>query len=254
MSDTKANLQTAQEIWDASTKVFDKINEEDKKEWFNSLVDELEENKTIKWLKETWNLMNEEQKLKIYKRHSISLWTWFRYANLPTYWLWEKLYNAGKNAMSKWDNHTWKYALIEEIPCRFFVQLWILDKPQWLEDDKLKEDIKKDAKNINLYLGLCQAACLAIPDAGPEISALVGVARHYTKWYKEEWANAVIERLNNKKEDKIKKDTQKRLVKTLKAVEETKSKKGKTQKKDDKKVAKVVKMKEDKKDEVKKAA
>ena len=225
-----SKLETAQKIWETSTKIFDKIEDNEKKEWFNSLIDEIEENNTIKWLQDNWRLFTEEQKLKIYKRHSISIKTWLRYSSLPIFWLPEKIYNATKNTITKWDNHTWKYALLEEIPCRFFVQLWILDKPQWLEEDKLKEDIKKDAKNINLYLWICQAACIAIPEAGPEISALVGVAKHYAKWYKQEWAEAVIERLNNKKEAKIKKDTGKKLLKALKTDKKNTTKKRSTKK------------------------
>ena len=86
-----SNLETAQKIWEKSTEIFDKIEDEEKKEWFNSFIDQLEENSAINWLKKTWNLMTEEQKLKIYKRHSISISTWLRYANMLTFLVWEKI-------------------------------------------------------------------------------------------------------------------------------------------------------------------
>ena len=37
-----SKIETAQKIWEASTKVFDKMDSEEKKEWMNSLIDELE--------------------------------------------------------------------------------------------------------------------------------------------------------------------------------------------------------------------
>jgi hypothetical protein len=61
-----SSLETAQSIWETSTKIFDKIDKDDKKEWFNSLINQIEENNTINRLKKTWNTMTEEQKLKIY--------------------------------------------------------------------------------------------------------------------------------------------------------------------------------------------
>ena len=148
-----SKLETVQKIWETSTKIFDKMKDDEKKEWMNSLIDELESNKWIKRLKESWNMMDEEQKLKIYKRHSISLWSYFKYTFMP-YRMWEKLYNIAKHSITKWDNHTRKYATLEEIPCRFFVQLWILDKPKDLEDKKLKEDIKRRKKYKSVSMTL----------------------------------------------------------------------------------------------------
>ena len=169
--------------------------------------------------------MNEEQKLKIYKKHSISLWSYLKYTFMP-YRMWEKVYNITKNSLSKWDNHTRKYATLEEIPCRFFVQLWILDKPKDLEDKKLKEDIKKDAKNINLYLWLCEWVCTLTPET-KTLVPLIQIAKHYTKRYKKEGADAVIERLEGKNLSKIQENTKKELSKELTHVKKSKVKKRK---------------------------
>lgn len=46
------NLEIAQYIWEQTTKAFDKIEDNDKKEWFNNLIDELEENSSINWVKD----------------------------------------------------------------------------------------------------------------------------------------------------------------------------------------------------------
>lgn len=210
-----SKLEKLQKIWETSTKIFDKMKDDEKKEWMNSLIDELEENKWIKRLKESRNMMNEEQKLKIYKRHSISLWSYLKYTFMP-YRMWEKLYNIAKHSITKWDNHTRKYATLEEIPCRFFVQIWILDKPKSIENNKLKEDIKKDAKNINLYLWLCEWICSLTPET-KALVPIIQTAKHYTKRYKKEWANAVIERLEEKNLSKIKWNTNTKLFKTMEA-------------------------------------
>jgi len=220
-----SKLETVQKIWETSTKIFDKMKDDEKKEWMNSLIDELEENKWIKRLKESWNMMDEEQKLKIYKRHSISLWSYFKYTFMP-YRMWEKLYNIAKHSITKWNNHTRKYATLEEIPCRFFVQLWILDKPKGIENEKLKEDIKKDAKNINLYLWLCEWICSLTAET-KALVPIIQTAKHYTKRYKKEWADAVIERLEEKNLSKIKWNTNTKLFKTMEADNIHKDKKKK---------------------------
>ena len=56
-----SKLETVQKIWETSTKFFDKMKDDEKKEWMNSLIDELEENKWIKRLKESWNTMKDIQ-------------------------------------------------------------------------------------------------------------------------------------------------------------------------------------------------
>ena len=211
-----SKVETAQKIWETSTKIFDKIEDNDKKEWFNSLINQLWENSAINRLKKTWNTMTEEQKLKIYKRHSISVSTRLRYANIATFRIGEKLYHVTKNYIKEWKDNARKYATIEEIPCRFLVELWILDKPQLLTDEKLKEDIKKDAKNINLYLWLCEWVCTLTPET-KTLVPLIQIAKHYTKRYKKEGADAVIERLEGKKLSKIKWDTNTELLKDMKA-------------------------------------
>ena len=198
-----SSLETAQSIWETSTKIFDKIDKDDKKEWFNSLIDQIEENDTINRLKKTWDTMTEEQKLKIYNRHSISIGTRLRYASITTFRIWEK------------------YATIEEIPCRFLVELGILNKPQWLTNEKLKEDIKSDAKNFDTYLWICEATC-AVFDETKALVWLIAVARHYTKWYKKEWTNIVIERLNKKKKNEIEEQTNKELAATITDIKDKK--------------------------------
>lgn len=216
-----SSLETAQSIWETSTKIFDKIDKDDKKEWFNSLIDQIEENDTINRLKKTWDTMTEEQKLKIYNRHSISIGTRLRYASITTFRIWEKVYHATKNYIQEWKDNAKKYATIEEIPCRFLVELGILNKPQWLTNEKLKEDIKSDAKNFDTYLWICEATC-AVFDETKALVWLIAVARHYTKWYKKEWTNIVIERLNKKKKNEIEEQTNKELAATITDIKDKK--------------------------------
>jgi hypothetical protein len=37
------------------------------------LIDELEENSSINWIKDKWNSMSEEQKEKLYKRNAVTV-------------------------------------------------------------------------------------------------------------------------------------------------------------------------------------
>lgn len=213
------NLEKAQKIWEASTKVFDNIEDNDKKEWFNSLIDQLEDNDTINKLKESRNSITEKQKLKIYKKHSITIWTRLTYGN-PTYSIWATIYHWTKNLIKEWKDNAMRYAAIEQIPCRFLVELGVLNKPQWLTDDKLKEDIKKDAKNFDLRLNICDKTCLVLWEL--ELSGLIKIARHYTKRYKKEWTNIIIERLNKKKKNQIKEQTNKELSEAISTIKDEK--------------------------------
>ena len=67
------NLETAKTIWETSTKIFDKIENDYKKEWFNNLIDKLEKNSSIDWVKDKRNSMTEEQKSNLYKRNAITV-------------------------------------------------------------------------------------------------------------------------------------------------------------------------------------
>jgi hypothetical protein len=208
-----SSLETAQNIWEKSTEIFDKIEDSEKKEWFNNLIDQFEDNSTINRLKKTWNSMTEEQKLKIYKRHSISVSTRLRYSNMFTFWIGEKVYHGTKNYMKEWKENALKYATLEEIPCRFLIHLGLLEKPKWLTDEKLKEDIKKDAKNFDIYLNICEKTCLVFWEKA--LSSLITVARFYTKRYKKDWVDTIIERLNKKKKIQIEEQTSEELSSTM---------------------------------------
>ena len=210
-----SKLETAQRIWETSTKVFDELDSEGKKEWFNSLIDQIEDNKTINRLKKSRNSITEDQKLKIYKKHSITIWTRLTYAN-PTFSMGATLYHWTKNWIKEWKDNAIKYATVEQIPCRFLVELGILDKPKWLTDEKLKEDIKRDARNFDIYLNVCEKTCFVVWE--PELSGLVKIARHYTKWYKKEWTDIVINRLNIKKKNQIIEQTNKDLSEAISGI------------------------------------
>ena len=101
-----SKLEAAKSIWETSTKIFDKIEESEKKEWFNSLIDELEENSSINWIKDKRNSMSEEQKEKLYKRNAITISEFLKRGS-PIY----QLYNAIVNWVKNTSKHWWKNAL-----------------------------------------------------------------------------------------------------------------------------------------------
>ena len=67
-----------------------------------------------------------------------------------------------------------------------------------------------------MYLWLCEWICTLTPET-EALVPLIQIAKHYTKRYKKEWADAVIERLEGKKLSKIKWDTNTELLKHMKA-------------------------------------
>lgn len=208
-----SKLETAQIIWEESTKIFDKIENDDKKEWFNSLIEELSENNRINRLKDKRNSMTEDQKLKLYKMNAITVGEFLKKGS-PIYQLYFAIINGAKNTTKNWWKNALKFAFLEQVPCRFFVELWLLDKPKWLTEEKLIEDVKKDAKNFNLYLWLCETICACIPDAQVAVP-FIWMARHYTKWYKDHWTEVVIARLNQKKQSTIKEQTNQALAEAM---------------------------------------
>ena len=216
-----SKLEAAKSIWETSTKIFDKIEESKKKEWFNSLIDELEENNSINWIKDKRNSMSEEQKEKLYKRNAITISEFLKRGS-PIYQLYNAIVNWVKNTSKHWWKNALKYSFLEQVPCRFFVELGILDKPKSLDKDKLIEDARKDAKNFNIYLWICEAVCACIPDAqaaGP----FIGIARHYSKWYRDHWIEVVTQRINSKKKADIKQQTNEELADVMGDIESKKN-------------------------------
>lgn len=205
-------LETAQKIWEKTTEYFEKIDDKEKKEWFKTLIEDLEKDSSINRLKDKWNSMTESQKLKLYKRHAITIGEALK--NNAIYKYYSTIINGAINTAQNWWKNAVKFAFLEQIPCRFFVELGILDKPEWLTNEKLIDDVKKDAKNFNLYLWLCETICACIPDAQVAVP-FIWIARHYTKWYKNHWTEVIISRLNQKKESAIKEQTSQALAEAM---------------------------------------
>jgi len=203
------NLETFQKIWEVWTKAFDKMEDEDKKEWFNNLIEDLEDSDAATRLKKQWNSISEEEKLKLYKRWAITLSATLKKSS-PILMYYRMLANSAKNTTKIWIKNTAKIALLEQIPCRFLVELWILEKPQELTKEKLIKDTKKDARHFNTYLWICSIVCACIPKAKAAVP-FIQMAKHYTKRYEKKWTEVLIARLNKQQEDKIKEETQQEL-------------------------------------------
>ena len=208
-----SKLETAQKIWETSTKIFDKMENDEKKEWFNNLINSLEENSTINRLKDKWNSMTDEQKSNLYKMNAITVSEFLKRWS-PIYQIYNSIVNWVKNTTKNWWKNALKYAFLEQVPCRFFVELWILQRPTSLTKEKLIEDTKKDAKNFNIYLWICETICTCIPETKAVVPFL-GIAKHYTKWYRDHWTEVIATRINNKKESDIKQQTNKEIAKTI---------------------------------------
>ena len=204
-----SNLELIQNTWEIATKSFDKMSNEEKMEWFKSLINNLDENESINWLKDKRNSMTEDQKLKLYKRNAITI-SWFLKRWTTIYQIYSSITHAAQNRMKNWRKNAAIYGFLEQIPCRFFVELGILNKPEWLSDDKLIEDVKNDAKNFNTYLRICKTICYFIPET-KAIIPFIWMAEQYSKRYKDHWTETVIAILNDKKELAIKEQTNQEL-------------------------------------------
>ena len=203
-------LETIQKICETWTKAFDQIDENEKKEWFKNIIEDLDDSDAATRLKKQWDSISEEEKLKLYKRWAITLSASLKKAPILTY------YNAIKNTKKNWIKIAAKIALLEQIPCRFLVELWILKKPETLTKEKLVKDTKKDARNFNTYLSICSTVCACIPEARAAVP-FIEMAKHYTKRYEKHWTEVLIARLEKQEKDRITKQTQEQLSYTLTA-------------------------------------
>lgn len=203
------NLETAATVVDTAWKAFDKIDNDEKKEWFLSLIEQADENSAVKWCKEKWNQLSEEQKMKLYNRWAFTVWNSVK--NMPVIKMQRIFLDWAKNTYKHWFKNAALFKLLEEIPTRFFVEAGIFERPEWLTDEKLAQDIKNDAKNYHLYLWICETICSVVPDAQAAVP-FIDWLRKYTKWYKEHWTEVLIARIDKWKKDKIKEDTSKELA------------------------------------------
>ena len=183
------------EAMQLADKTFDALSDEEKKKWFNDLIENAEKNDSIKRLKEKWWTLTQEQKLKLYKRNSVDFSGYIK--NYPLYRIGSSIIDWVKNTQKRWWKYAMTYWVLEHIPCRFFVELGILDKPEWLENKQLINDIEKDAKNFKTYLWVCEAVCSVIPEAKAAIP-FIWMAKKYAKWYEKNWAPLMQEKMRQK--------------------------------------------------------
>lgn len=201
------------EILNNTDKTFDSLSEEEKKEWFKNLLEEVDNNETIKKLKDKWAKLTEDQKIRLYKVNAVSLSGYLK--NNPMYRISSSMINGVKDTVQQWWKNAMTYWLLEHVPCRFLVELGVLDKPEWLDGKQLIKDVQKDAKNFNLYLWLCKAVCYVVPEAKFTVP-YISMAKKYTKRYKKNCVPIIQERLRQK----LSEETAKDIASALSSVEE----------------------------------
>ena len=199
-----SSLEIAESITNKAWEAFDKIDDKEKKEWFLTLIESADENSAIKWCKEQWNQLSEDQKMKLYNRWALTVRNSLK--NQPVVKIPRMYVEWATNTVKHWFKNAARFKFLEEIPVRFLVEFWIFDKPEWLTDKKLSKDIKSDAWNYHLYVTICEWVCSVIPEAEPAVP-FINALRKYTKWYKDHWTETIIARLNEKKEKSIKENT-----------------------------------------------
>lgn len=210
------DLKIINNVRENTANTFNNTNENKKKKWFNNLINELEECNAISRLQDKWNSMKEEQKAKLYNNSATTV-SWMIVRSNGLYWLYrlsKSNVNRVRHTIKNWFKNALKYDLLEQIPCRFLVQLWILQKPEWITKDKLVDDIKKDADNFHTYLWICKWICSCFKEATPVIP-YIETAKTYTQRYKDHWTEIITDRLNKNKKLNIKTQTNKELSDTF---------------------------------------
>jgi hypothetical protein len=207
------NLETAQVVWEKLTKKFENTENSEKKKWFNDLIDNLEKNKKIETLKEKRESLTEDQKLKLYNKDAITIWTQLKRRMPIVQIIWWTIDDI-KNIKERWYKNAFKYDILKKLPCRFLVELGILKKPEWVWEEKLIEDVKKDAKNFDIYLWLCNTVCMVVPE-GRVAVPFIWMAKKYSWWYKNHWTEVVKDRLERQKKEQLTNSTKKELTEVL---------------------------------------
>ena len=88
------------EAMQLADKTFDALSDEEKKKWFNDLIENAEKNDSIKRLKEKWWTLTQEQKLKLYKRNSVDFSGYIK--NYPLYRIGSSIIDWVKNTQKRW--------------------------------------------------------------------------------------------------------------------------------------------------------
>ena len=176
-----------------------------------SYLENLNQNIETIWLKKKRDSITEEQKLKLYKKEPITITTPIENGALfLTYKYYKTIIDWTKNTKKHWFGNAKDFAILNQIPCRFLVELGIFEKPKWITTNDIINDIKKDAKNYNTYLTICEKVLSLFPET-KAIVPLISIAKHYTKRYKNEWTEMLIKIRNEKEEGKVIEHTHKEL-------------------------------------------
>lgn len=178
-------------------KSIDQMSDKEKKEALNNLLEDMDNLWASKRLNKIWEPLSEEQKLNIYDDWNISdLHVGLKDFNNVSP---QNIIKQFTSVKEKWVKNSFKYTLLKTIApaCRFCIQLWILDKPDWLSEKQLIKDVKKDARHIKNSLTALDLACYVVPELKP-IQPYIKMIKPYVKWYKKHWTEVLISRLNKK--------------------------------------------------------
>ena len=191
------HLEAIKSISTLTWKSIDEMSDKEKKEAINNLLEDMDNLWASKRLNKIWSPLSEEQKLNIYNDWDITgIHAPLKDLNLSPQYIIKQFTSLKEN----WVKSSFKYTLLKTIApaCRFCIELWILDKPDWLSEKELIKDVKKDARHIKNSLAALDLACYAVPELKP-IQPYIKMIKPYVKRYKKHWTDVLISRLNKKK-------------------------------------------------------
>ena len=211
-------LNSLESLSTIAWKSIDKMDDEEKKEALINILEKMDDLGASKRLNKAWGPLSEEEKIDIYNDWNVwDLRVGLKDLNVSP----QNIIKQFTSLKENWVKSSFKCALLKRIApaCRFCVQLWILDKPDWLNEKQLKKDIKKDARHIKNNLTALDLASRLIPELKP-IQPYIKEIMPFVKWYKKHWTEVLISRLNKKNRytgiESAKKNGQKDIADTLK--------------------------------------
>lgn len=187
-------LESIKSLSTLTWKSIDDMSDKEKKEVLNNLLEDMDNLWATQRLNNAWAPLSEEEKLNIYNDWNItSIHSPLTELNISP----QNIIKQFTSLKEKWIKSSLKYTLLKTIApaCRLCIQLWILDKPNWLSEKQLIKDVKKDARHIKNSLAALDLACYAIPELKP-IQPYIKMIKPYVKWYKKHWTDVLISRLN----------------------------------------------------------
>ena len=185
--------ENALKILGGVANVLERSDKNEVQETISSELEALEQDPKFKKVKEYWDVLDENEKMKLY-----NLWE-----GITVVWSSRLVTELAKPIdilHLKKASKEKKYKMASPL-LRIGVHFWLLDAPKQLSEEKLLKNIKKDAKDLKRNLWIFEKVCRFVPQL-KAAQWFVSVARKYAKLYKNDVVPLMQERIREKNAEK----------------------------------------------------